>query len=344
MRFPDTLRLGVVMLIATTMVARADVKVVASFKPVHSLVAGVMKGVGQPGLIVEGAGSPHTYAMKPSQARMLEQADLVFWVGPEIEAFLEKPLETIASKAKSVELIRTHGLIKLRIREGGAFEAHEHDEGEHHEKKTAADHTEKEHHDHGKKEKVRHDHDHGHGHGHGHEEEDFDAHVWLDPVNGKVLVRAIAKALMEVDPANVASYKANANALATQLDKLNAEVAAELKPMGDKRFIVFHDAYQNFEKRFGLTAAGSMTVSPEVVPGARRVKELRAKVKQTGVACVFAEPQFEPKLIATVIEGTSAKSGMLDPLGASLENGPDLYFKLIRNMAQSFRTCLSETH
>ena len=338
MRFPDTLRLGVVMLIATTMATRADVNVVASIKPVHSLVAGVMEGVGKPGLIIEGAGSPHAYAMKPSQARMLEQADLVFWVGPEIEAFLEKPLETIASKAKSVELIRSHGLIKLRMREGGTFEAHEHDEGNHHEKKTEADHTEKRHHDHGKKEKVRHDHDHGHG------DEEFDAHVWLDPVNGKVLVEAIAKALMEVNPANVAKYKANANAIATRLDKLNSQIAAELKPIGDKRFIVFHDAYQNFEKRFGLTAAGSITVSPEVVPGARRVKELRAKVKETGVTCVFAEPQFEPKLIATVVEGTSAKSGVLDPLGASLENGPDLYFKLIRNMAKSFSTCLSATN
>ncbi|MEM6497297.1 MAG: zinc ABC transporter substrate-binding protein [Pseudomonadota bacterium] len=360
MRTRNTLKLGIGILLASVVSARADVNVVTSIKPVHSLVATVMKGVGKPGIIIEGGGSPHTFAMKPSQAAMLEKANVVFWIGPQIESFLKKPLEAIAAKAEVVELIDTAGLTKLELREGGAFEAHDdhddhgHAKGKHddHHKEKKAAHGEKDHHDHDKKKKAGHDDKHddhhkkeasGHGDGHGHEHGEFDAHIWLDPVNGQVLVKHIAKVLGKADPANKAKYEANAAAAVDQLKSVQTEIAADLKSYGKKGFIVFHDAYQNFEKRFGLTATGSITVSPEVIPGAKRVKELRAKIKETGVACVFAEPQFEPKLVSTVIEGTSAKSGVLDPLGAGIENGPGLYVQLIRNMAASFKSCFAKS-
>ncbi len=169
----------------------------------------------------------------------------------------------------------------------------------------------------------------------------MDPHVWLDPVNAKALVHEIEEALVEADPANAAQYEANADALTARLDALISEVETEVAGLGDQGFIVFHDGYHYFEDRFGLKAAGSITVSPEVMPGAERISELRATVQNAGVACVFSEPQFEPRLVATITEGTSAKSGVLDPLGAELENGPDLYFQLIGNMATSFKECLS---
>lgn len=320
-------------LASSTVAGRAEIQVVASIKPVHSLVAAVMTGVGEPGLIVEGAGSPHTFAMRPSQATMLENADIVFWIGHELEAFLEKPLESLASKAKSVELIDAHGLTKLELREGGAFDAHEHDAHEHeehaesHDDHDKNDMAEAEHHD------DEHD-EHGRG--------EFNAHIWLDPVNAKALVHEIEEALVDADPDNAEKYEVNAKDVMARLDALNAEIAADLKPVKDKPFIVFHDAYQNFEERFGLKAAGSITVSPEVQPGAARVTELRAKVRQLDATCVFSEPQFRPKLVQTITEGSSAKSGVLDPLGTSLQDGPELYFDLIREMATSFKTCLSE--
>ena len=328
MRFTRCLLLGLTLLATSATAARADIHVVASIKPVHSLVAATMEGVGKPGLIVEGAGSPHTYAMKPSQAAMLEKANLVFWIGHELEAFLEKPLETIASRAKVVALIDTDDLIKLDLREGGAFETHEHHEGESHDGDAGHGGLEDKHHHHAK---ANGDH------------REFDAHVWLDPANAKVLVHAISKALAEVDPANATKYDANAIAVIGRLDALRAEIAAKLEPVKRRGFVVFHDAYQNFEKRFGLQAIGSITLSPEVMPGAKRIRELRAKVRESGAACVFSEPQFPPKLVATLIEGTSAKSSVLDPLGASLHDGSELYFDLIRNMAASFKVCLSES-
>jgi len=324
--------LGAAILAASTLGAHADIKVVASIKPVHSLVAGVMKGVGEPQLIIDGAGSPHTYAMKPSQAVMLEQADAVFWVGHELEAFLEKPLETLGSKAKSVELVDAKGLIKLELREGGAFEGHDHhdDEGHHDHNDKKAGHDEKA----GHEKSAEADNAH---------RDAFDPHVWLDPVNAKAFVRRIRTVLSEVDPKNAAVYERNATALIGLLDELFTEVNAQLEPVRGQGFIVFHDAYQYFEKRFGLNASGSITVSPEVMPGAKRVSEMREKVQTQGVSCVYAEPQFQPKLVSTVTEGTTARSGVLDPLGASLGNGPNLYFGLIRNMAASFKSCLSNS-
>ena len=322
--------------------ASAEVKVVASIKPVHSLVAAVMEGVGEPGLIIEGAGSPHTYALRPSQAQMLEQANVVFWIGHELEAFLEKPLETVGANAKSIELIDAHDLVKLGFREGGAFEKHDHGDEAGHDDHAHSAETE---HDHDKTAEVDHDHDHdkaaeaGHD---GHDNGEFDAHVWLDPENAKAMVHEIEEALAEADPDNAATYEANAHAVSARLDALIADVSSELEPVKGKGFIVFHDGYQYFENRFGITASGSITVSPEVMPGAERITEIRARVQELGAACVFAEPQFEPKLVSTVIEGTNARSGTLDPLGAELEDGAELYFQLIRNMSTSIKTCLSE--
>ena len=289
-----------------------------------------MDGVGKPDLIVQGSASPHTYSLRPSQARQLEDADLVFWMGHELESFLEQPLEAIATKAHVVELIDSSKLKKIQMREGGMFDAHAHDDHDEHEGHD--DHDEHEGHD---------DHDEHEGHDdHGHGE--FDVHVWLDPENAKVLVNEIKLALIELDPVNASKYEANSNKMNTKLDQLMDEVSKKLESEQGKGYVVFHDAYQYFEQRFGMSAVGSITVSPEVVPGANRIRELKEKINELNAHCVFSEPQFEPKLVSTVIEGTQANTGVLDQLGASIKDGPELYFTLIRNMADSLHECLSK--
>ena len=340
MRPVGTALLATTILTTSVTLAQADVKVVASIKPVHSLVAAVMQGVDTPYLLVDGAGSPHTYALKPSQARQLQSADLVFWMSHDLEAFLEKPIESIAANATSVQLMESHGLTKLNFREGGAFASHDHD-----------DHDDKDHDDH---DDHGHD-DHGHD-DHGHDDKDHDdkdhddkdhdgvdPHVWLDPANAKAMIHEIEEALVAADPAHAAAYEANTEALMLKIDSLVAEVDAELEPVKGRGYVVFHDAYQYFEARFGVSAIGSITVSPEVLPGAERVSELQQKVRELDATCVFSEPQFEPKLVATVAENTNAGTGVLDPLGASIDNGPELYFTLIRNMAKSLKACLSRS-
>ena len=377
------MRLFKMAILATTMLstsaglAKADVKVVASIKPIHSLVSAVMQDVGEPVLLVEGAGSPHTYSLKPSQARQLQEADAVFWMGHDLEAFLENSIENIAVKAVSIPLMESHGLIKLPFREGGAFDAHDHDHDDHDDHDDDRKHHDHDddrkhddhdddhkHHDHDDDRKhddhdddhkhhehdddrkhddhdddhKHHDHDDHDDHGHG----ETDPHVWLDPQNAKALVHEIEERLAEIDPANAAIYEANATAMMKKLDSLNAEIEAELRPVRGRGFIVFHDAYQYFEKRFGLTSVGSLTISPEVMPGADRVRKLRKKVRELDASCVFSEPQFEPKLVRAVTENTGAGTGVLDPLGAALDDGPQLYFTLIRTMASSVKACLTK--
>ncbi len=308
--------------------ATAAPNVVVSIKPVHSLVAAIMQGVGEPQLIVDGAASPHTYSLRPSNARTLEKADLVFWVGPGLEAFLQKPLEALASKATVVELEDAKGLEKLPFREGGPFEAHDHGEEGHGEHEGHAEEAGA--------------HDHGHDHGHDdHEHGAYDTHLWLDPANAKAMAQEIETALITADAGNAAIYQANTKKLIDDIDALDTEIANTVKPVKDKPFIVFHDAYQYFEHRYGVKTAGSITVSPETLPGADRVSQMQEKVRQLGATCVFAEPQFEPKLISVITEGTAAKSATLDPEAATLEPGPDLYFKLMRAIAGSLKDCLS---
>ena len=290
--------------------ARADdLHVVASIKPIHSLVAAVMQGVGEPTLIVKGAASPHTYTMKPSDAAALAQANVVFWTGHDMEKFMEKPLASLSGKATAVALLETPAIATLKPREGGTFEPHEH-EGEAHA-----------------------DHDH---------EEETDPHFWLDPENARAAVKVIAATLSAADPAHATVYSENAARTDANLATLEANIAAELAPFKNKPFIVFHDAYQYFEKRFGLSATGSVTVSPEVQPGAARIAEIEKKIRTLGAVCIFSEPQFEPKLMDTIAAGTKTFRGELDPEGASLTEGPDLYPQLLQALADNLKGCLSK--
>jgi zinc transport system substrate-binding protein len=311
-----------------TPAAAATPNVVVSIKPVHSLVASIMRGIAEPSLILKGAGSPHTYQMMPADAEMLQNAEVVFWIGPDFEKFLEKPLASLAANADVVELDETPGLIKLPLREGGAFEAHE--DGDHDHAAAKPEHEAHASHDaHAAHDSQ--DHDHG----------EHDAHIWLNTDNAKAISRQIEAKLSAADPANAPRYKDNLAMLETKLDALASEIQATVAPVKGKPIVVFHDAYQYFEKQFGIQVAGSITVSPEVLPGAARISEIHERLKSLGATCIFAEPQFEPKLINVVLEGTDARAGTLDPEAATLTEGPHLYFDLMQGIAASITGCLS---
>ena len=305
------------LLFAANTSANADIKVVTSIKPIHSLASYLMDGVGKPDLIVDGYNSPHAFAMKPSHAKMLQNADLIFWVGEDMESFLEKPLNSIAKKAEKIELMEIKGLNKLEFRERNIFEEHE-------------DHGHDEHKEHGHKEDKHDDHQ-GHAHG------EHDPHIWLDPMNAKVILSEMAEHLIENDQKNEAKYKENLKKAHKDLDRLTKKVKSELNK--DFKSIVFHDAYQYFEKRFDINILGAFTVNPDVMPGAEQLAEIREIIDHDKVACVFSEPQFNPDIINAVAKDMKIKTGVLDPLGATLDSGKNLYFNLIRNMSASFKGC-----
>ena len=328
----------------------ADFKVVASIKPIHSLASYLMDGVGKPDLIVDGYASPHGFAMKPSHAKMLQEADLIFWVGEDLEAFLEKPLKSIAKKAEKIELMATKNLNVLKFRERNIFDEHDHDDHGHddHAKKKD-DHDD---HDHDKKAKKDDDHDHDHDHdshakkedGHddhddhdGHHHGEFDPHIWLDPINAKAILNEMVEHLIENDAANASIYKKNLDKALNELDKLTMNVMTDLNK--STASIVFHDAYQYFEERFNVNVLGAFTVNTDVMPGAEQLKEIREIIEHDNVSCVFSEPQFNPDIINAVAKDMNIKTGVLDPLGATLNPGKGLYFDLIKNMSSSFKGC-----
>jgi len=373
--------------------ALAEPVVVTDIPPVHSLVARVMQGIGEPTLILPPGASPHGYAMRPSEAAALSDADVVFWVGPELTPWLDRAIDTLGTNAKAVELLEAPGTVHLEFREGATFEAHHHGDEEHdghghdeaghddhdhddhgdgahehaehdhdhdHEDHAAhEDHDEHEGHDHaehdhdGDEDHAAHDdhegHDHdeheGHGHdehadAHGHDHHGVDPHAWLDPENGKVWLTAIAETLAQADPDNADAYRANAADASGELDALTDTISGTLEPVRGKPFIVFHDAYHYFENRFDIEAAGAVSLSDASKPGPARVKEIRDTIVSLGAACVFAEPQFPPALITTLIEGTDAREATLDPLGTEIEPGPALYPALLTDLAANLSDCL----
>lgn len=292
--------------------AIAGPNVIASIMPVHSIVSAVMAGTGTPELLLSGRLSEHTASFSAAQIASLGKADLVFIIGQGLEAKLAQISGSEAVGGKEfIELSGVPGVEKLAIREGGAWEAHGHEA-----------------------EEI----------GHNDQAEGvlaFDPHVWLDPENAKAMASAVAVELAKADPANANAYTMNAESFRGDVDMASRAITTELAGIKGKPFIVFHDAYQYFENRFRLWAVGSIANISAASPSAQRLKEIRDKLAATGAVCVFREPQFDTKFVDAVIEGSSAKAGLLDPLGADLKPGPGAYVQLLRNLADELKSCLN---
>jgi zinc transport system substrate-binding protein len=294
--------------------AASDVKVVVTIKPLHALVAGVMAGVALPELLVKGAASPHTFSLRPSEVRALNDAHVLFRMSEVVEPFTSKIVKSLRKEVEVITLQDAPGLALLTQRAGATFEQH-----------SAGG-------------------DRGHGHHHSHavprKGQVIDGHAWLDPDNAKAMIGRIEQALTARYPAHAASFKANAGALRSGLDRLTAELAVNLEPVAERPYIVFHDALQYLERRYRLNVVGSILINPEVPPSGKRLGDLRRKILSLGAVCVFVEPGIDTRLVDNLIEGTSARTATLDPEGIRLEPGPDLYPTLMRRLAADLRSCL----
>lgn len=299
--------------IHTSYAADSAPQVVVSIAPLYALVSGVMENVGTPILLLKPGTSPHHYALKPSEAKLLYNADLIVWAGPHLESFLTKSIDNVQSvrpHVHNIPLVETPGLLLLPVRSNATFEPHTHGEGEDH-----------------------HDHDHANH---------IDMHFWLDPLNAKHMVTHLAQQLSKADPAHQAHYHANAQKLKEKLNTLHQRMQIQLKPVQKMPYIVFHDAYQYFEHRYGLNGVGAITVNPEIPPSAKRLTSIQTLINKTQATCVFSEPQFQPKIIQTIIQGTHAHTGELDPLGNITEPGLNNYIHLLDNLSQALNQCYSK--
>ena len=300
-------------LLILTSPIRAELNVVTTIKPLHSLISKVMEGLGEPSLIIEGSTSPHSFTLKPSHAKLLEEADLIFWVGEGMETFMEKPLMSIVKDAEVISFMEVNSINKLKFREENIFESHdEHDDHD--------DHDEEDHDSHA---------DHAHG--------EFDAHIWLDPMNAKEMIHEIAHELSHLDPSNKDKYNKNAESTLLDIDELINNIDQSINK--DAQFVVFHDAYQYFENRFGITSAGALTLNTDALPGARQILDIQNVIKEKGVKCIFSEPQFNPKIIETIAKDTGIKTGIFDPLGSKLDADKNQYFTLIKNLRDNLKGC-----
>ena len=330
--------LSTISLLSFMSFANAEAKVIASIKPLHSLVSYVMDGIGTPGILVDGNSSPHTFQLKPSHATMLQEADIIFWIGEDLESFLETPLKSIAKNSRHITLMESDEIELLKFREKNIFGDHD-DHDEH-----ADDHDEHEKHGdehdehadgHDEHEEHGDEHDDHDEHGHAHGE--YDIHFWLDPEIAKTIVKIVTRELSEIDPANSSAYNSNSAKALKEIDQLINDVKSKINR--DAKYVVFHDAYQYFEKRFGVEVIGALTVNPEVLPGARQLAEIREVIEHENVNCLFSEPQFNPSIAETIARDTGVKAAIIDPLGAELDPGKDLYFDLIEDIASSFKSC-----
>ena len=298
---------------------QADVpKVATDIAPVHGLVARVMQGLGSPDLVVQPGASPHGYSLRPSEALALNRADFVFWMGEALTPWLEGSIETLAPDARVIELLHVDGVIELPFREGARFAGHQ--DGEHGEEGHEGETHEEEGHD---------DHDH----------EGIDPHAWLAPDNGKLWLDLIAAELAQLDPDNAAGYRANAKTGKAEIDAAVITIDAALGPLRSGGFVVFHDAYQYFEASFDLSALAAISLSDATAPSPARIGEVRDTVAELGVSCVFSEPQFNPGLVATVLDGTGAKTAVIDPMGTEIPLGPQFYTLLLRDLGQRMADC-----
>jgi len=274
-----------------------------------------MQGVSEPALLLNGNNSLHTYSLRPSAAVKLQNADLVFWGGENLEGFLAKPIHSLAAGARVVSFEDTPGLILRPFRTGKEWQK--------------LDPESENDQDHLKKQEI-------------HRLPGNDPHIWLDPLNAQKITQNLVQILSEFDPENAQTYHSNGKKTILRLSDLNIQLETKMSSVSSKSYIVFHDAYQYFEKRYQLNPIASVTVSSGPSTSVGRLIDIRKKIKNKNVHCIFTEPQFSPKLVQTVISGTAVKKGILDPIGISISPGPEMYFTLLNNISHSIINCFKK--
>ena len=305
----------ILLFISNTSVFASETKgVITTIQPINALVNAVIGNTGGSNSLIPSDVSPHEFKLKPSDVKNLQDGNIIFYISSHLESSITKVFKNLPKNIKIINLMEETGINHLAIRDNEAWERHDH------------------HDDHDKHAKKDDNHD-------DHEKED-DVHIWLDPDNGIKIIQKVNKELSLLFPENSQIYNKNATNIINKITELKSELKEELISIKDKPFIVFHDAYQYFEKVFGLNAVGSIALEDDVASSPKQISFIRNKIIKSNVSCVFQEPQFDSKLVKTVVEGTDAKVGILDPLGVDISNNKDFYLQLLRNMSKSLKKCL----
>ncbi|MBV4554304.1 zinc ABC transporter substrate-binding protein ZnuA [Pseudomonas sp. SWRI102] len=285
---------------------QADVKVLTSIKPLQLIAAAVQDGVAVPQVLLPPGASPHHYALRPSDVRKVQSVDLLYWIGPDMEGFLPRVLN-----GRTLPSVAVQDLPGLKLRHFADDSASHEDE------------------DHGSDE---HDHDHRPG--------TVDAHLWLSPLNARVIAAKMATDLSAADPANASRYQSNLKGFNQRLDAMDARLKARLAGVAGKPYFVFHEAFDYFEDNYGLKHAGVFAVAAEVQPGAQHVAAMRTRLQAVGKTCVFSEPPLRPRLAETLVAGLPVKLAELDALGGYTPATAQGYEQLLEKLGNDLAGCL----
>ena len=311
----------------------ADTKgVITTIQPINSLVSAVIGDTGKTISLIPADISPHGYKLKPSDAKKMQEANIIFFVSNHLESSVTKVFKNLPKNIKIIDLLEETGIEHLAIRDNEAWERHDH-------------HGHDDHDDHDKHGKKHDDHDDHDKHGKKHDDHDDheskdDVHIWLSPDNAIKIVEKVNKELSLLFPDNASKYSENSNKMIDKIQKLKNELAKDLAPIKGKPYVVFHDAYQYFEKTFDLNAVGSVALEGDIASSPKQISFIKDKIKKLNASCVFQEPQFDSKLVKIVVEGTNAQIGTLDPLGINISGKENFYIQLLKNMAKSLKECL----
>ena len=303
-----------------------------TIQPINSLVSAVIGNTGKSISLIPAEISPHEYKLKPSDAKKLQEGNIIFYVSNHLESSVTKVFENLPKNIKIINLMEESEINHLEIRDNEAWERHDH-------------HGHDDHDDHDKHGKKHDDHDDHDKHGKKHDDHDDheiedDVHIWLSPDNAIKIITKVKKELSLYFPENANVYNQNATKFIAKINNLKKELTQELSPIKDKPYVVFHDAYQYFEKTFGLNAVGSVALEGDIASSPKQISFIKDKIVKLKASCVFQEPQFDSKLVKIVVEGTKAQIGTLDPLGVNVSGKEDFYLQLLRNMSKSLKECL----
>jgi zinc transport system substrate-binding protein len=319
--------------------------VISTIQPINSLVSAIIGNTGKSITIIPSEQSPHDFKLKPSDVKVLQNGNIIFYVSNHLESSITKVLKNLPKNIKLINLMEESGVNHLAIRDNDAWERHDHhghDDHDVHDKHGKKHDDHDDHDKHGKKHDDHDDHDkHGKKHdGHDDHEKEDDVHVWLSPDNAIKIVQKVNKVLSLYFPENSKIYNDNTTKFIDKIRNLKMELVKELSPIKNKPYIVFHDAYQYFEKTFELNAVGSVALEGDIASSPKQISIIKDKIVKSKASCVFQEPQFDSKLVKIVVEGTDAKIGTLDPLGVNISENKDFYLQLLTNMTKSLKECL----
>ena len=282
--------------------AFAQPAVMTTIKPLQFIAAAVMDGIAEPEVLIPSTQSPHYYTLRPSDIRKVSEAQLVLWIGPQMETYLEGFIAQLAQQTILIEAGALPGVTLHEVGHNRVEQAHVHEEADNHGL--------------------------------------YDPHIWLNTGNAELIARSLYEELIVFDPANAARYEENVAGFVEGLRLLEARLRKEVTGLVDGRYALYHNGIQYFEKQFGLEHQFVLVPDHEIQPGIRHLLALRELLEDRPLTCVLEDVNANEATINTVFRDYPVNRVRIDTMGDAIDSGRFAYVRLVENMTLALRHCL----